>query len=204
MSVRPERTQHVVLHLGDNDEMVPARVDETSSDSLTLVLSAPPEVPVDGHAVVEYTTPRGVHRVSGDIEGEPSQTDSGILRLRRDGADFVLQRRNHVRVDAVVPAQVTINDPERGVARTTTLNVSGGGLLLTDPLKMRPNTIVDIELTLSPADPPVKARGKVVREADDDRKGVEILEISDADRQRLVRFVTEQERLALRLRGTQS
>ena len=200
MSPKPARAQHVVLHLPDADTEFQARVDTADDETMTLVLSAPPggvERLRDHHAVVEYTTPRGVFRLSGEIRGSGSEPD--VLRLQRDGHDDVIQRRDYVRVDAVMPLQVTITDPLRGAAHTTTLNVSAGGVLVQDPLGIPAGSAVHLELELVAGQPPVRAQGRVVREASEDEKGVQIESIAHEDRERLVRYVTERERIALRV-----
>jgi len=200
VSPRPPRAHHVVLHLPGADAEFQARVDDADDEVLTLVLTTPP-AGVDGlrdkPAVVEYTTPRGLFRLSGAISGKGEEP--GVLRVRRDGHDDVIQRRDFVRVEAVMPLQVTITDPLRGAAHTTTLNVSAGGVLVQDPLGIPAGSAVDLELELVPGQPPVRAQGRVVREAGEDAKGVQIESIAHADRERLVRYVTERERHALRV-----
>ena len=202
MTPKPARAQHVVLRLPDGSAELSARVDAADDDVVTLVLSTPPDDASvarlrDRPAVVEYTTPRGVHRLSGAIAG--TGDDPEVVQVRRDGQDDVIQRRDYVRVDAVMPLQVTITDPLRGAAHTTTLNVSAGGVLVMDPLGIPFGATVDLELELVPGTPPVRARGRVVREAARDEKGVQIDSIAHEDRERLVRYVTERERLALRV-----
>ncbi|HEX8101129.1 MAG TPA: PilZ domain-containing protein [Solirubrobacteraceae bacterium] len=202
MSPRPRRAQSVTIHFGDAAEgaELSARVDAADDDEMTLVLAQPPEGVDrmrDRPAVIEYKTPRGVYRLSGEIAGTGDGPE--VLRVRRDGHDDVIQRRDFVRVEASVPLRVTITDPVRGAARTTTLDLSGGGLLVSDPIGIPPGTEVDIELTLVPGEPPIVAAGRVVREVAHDAKGVQIEHISRGDRERLVRFVTERERMAMKL-----
>lgn len=195
----PRRAQHVVLHLPDGTTSLPARVDEADDEVLTLILTAPPGGPDalrDRSAIVEYTTPRGVHRVSGAIDrGDAPE----VVRVRRDGLGDVVQRRDFVRVDAAIPVAVTVTDPIRGAAHTTSLNVSAGGLLLSDPLGLPSGAAVAIEIELSPGSAPVLAHGRIVREVGEGAKGVRIELIARDDRERLVRFVVERERHALRI-----
>jgi len=196
----PRRAQSVVLRLPGADTELPARVDDVADDVVTLVLSQPPERGAaleDLHAVIEYTTPRGVHRLSGALArtGEAPE----VVQVRRDGRDAVVQRRDYVRVDAVMPVRLTITDPLRGAAHTTTLNISGGGLLFLDPLDLPHDAVIDIEVEVSPGSAPVHARGRIVREVGRDAKGVQIESIAKDDRERLIRYVTERERLALRI-----
>lgn len=201
MSPRPARAQTVVLRLPGADDDLAARVDQADDDVITLVLAVTPSASVDRlrdePAVVEYTTPRGVYRLSGQVAGQGESPE--IIRVRRDGQFDVTQRRDFVRVDAVMPLHVTITDPVRGVAQTTTLNVSGGGLLVHDPFGLPFGAQVDIELELAPGSAKIQARGTVVREAGPEAKGVQIDAIGADDRERLVRYVLERERMALRV-----
>ncbi len=195
----PARAQHVVLRLPPGDMELPAQVDDASDESVTLVLSALPSELVDqlrhSPAVVEYTTPLGVYRLSGEIAGVGD--DPEVVRLRRDGHDDVVQRRDYVRVDAVVPLQVTLPG---GAAKTTTLNVSGGGLLMQDPVGLEPGTRVDLNLELAHGSAPVRATARVIREVAPGETALQIVGIANEDRERLVRYVTERERMALRLK----
>jgi hypothetical protein len=82
---------------------------------------------------------------------------------------------------------------------TTTYNVSGGGILIGDPWGLPIGTDVRIELEVQAGAPRVRALGRVVREPSPDRKGVRIDDLSRDDEARLVRFVRERERAALRM-----
>lgn len=194
----PARAQHVVLRLPDGRAELPAKVDDASEESVTLVLSALPSEVVEqlrhSPAVIEYTTPLGMYRLSGEIAG--AGEDPEIVRLRRDGHDDFLQRRDFVRVDAVVPLQVSL--PGKA-AKTTTLNVSGGGLLVQDPLGLEPETRVELMLELAHGSPPVRATARVIREVAPGETALQIEGIAAEDRERLIRYVTERERLARRV-----
>ncbi|CAA9475438.1 MAG: hypothetical protein AVDCRST_MAG30-424 [uncultured Solirubrobacteraceae bacterium] len=197
----PTRAQHVLIRLPDGDSDLQARVDAADEDTLTLVLASPPE---DGdlrdrHAIVEYTTPLGVYRLSGELSTGPEDGEADVVHLRRDGHQDVVQRRDFKRVDAVMPIQVMLSEPVRGALKTTTLNISGGGLLVQDPLGLEPGTTVDITLDIARGTAPIRAIGRVVRAVAPDEKGIQIEGIAAEDRERLVRYVTERERLALRI-----
>lgn len=189
----PRRAQSVVLHLPGTD--LAARVEAADSDHLTLVLTAAPGELRDRTGVVEYTSPRGVHRLTGTIEPDGSPD---VVRVRRE-ADDVVQRRDFARVDAALPVTVTVSDPIRGAAHTTSLNVSAGGLLVADPLGLPAGAAVEVKLELSAGSAPVLARGRILHEVGDGAKGVQIEQIAREDRERLVRFVIERERLARRI-----
>lgn len=117
------------------------------------------------------------------------------LSARADG----LQRRSFFRVDALLVVHATVVEPgtpaaPEAAALTTTANVSGGGLLLQDPLGLPLGTVLDLDLELAPNEPPVWARGRVVREVPPHHRGVLIYAIAGSDRERLVQFVTARQR----------
>jgi PilZ domain len=186
--VTPARSQPVVIRLPDAPDL-PARVDAADAASVTLVLAVAPADRVDATtAVVEYLSPTGIHRIQGALA--PATGDPAVLRLARHGEE-VVQRRDWARVDAVVPVDV-------GPAATVTRNLSGGGALIHDPIGVPVGTRVRLRLHLDGA--AITAAGVVMRETTDGARGIALTDIADGDRERLVRFVTERQRAALRLR----
>lgn len=190
----PPRSQPVVVRLGAA-EALPARVDRAEADCLTLVLSVPGRPRDAEPAVVEYVTPTGIHRIAGQLSSQSG--DPSVVHLHRD-AHEVVQRREWARVEAVVPVDVRFEDPSLQLAATVTLNLSGGGALIRDPVGVPLGTPVWLEVHLDSE--PIRAQGTVVRKTSDGAKGVQIEAIADADRERIVRFVTERQRSHLRLR----
>ncbi len=173
-----------------------AIVDEDAGAALTLVAAVAPDEPYAGrHAIVEFTSARGVHRLEGVLDSDAGRP--GLLRLAREGAE-VVQRRGWVRVDAVLPLLLRA---EAGVAHTATLNLSAGGTLAADPLSLAVGTPVAFEVILGE---PVPGRGVVAaRRPGRDREliGIRFDVMADADRERLARFAMERQRLELRVRS---
>lgn len=194
----PGRAEHVVLRLPASGDALPARMGDPDGELLTLVLTAaaaPPALAGDA-GLIEYTTARGVHRVAAEIVG-PDAAAPEVVRVRAGGPEQVVQRRDFARVDAFLAVRAKVAGGVQGIARTTTLNVSAGGVLLQDPFGLPPGAVLELDLELDPPGAPVHARGRVVREVSPDVKGVLIDTIASADRERLVRYVTARERLAL-------
>jgi hypothetical protein len=193
--VIPDRAQPVVIRLPGAPELT-ARVDAADRAGVTLVLAVPPEGALrDTSAVIEYHSPTGVHRITGALASD--RRDPAVLRLRRDDEQTV-QRREWARVDAVVPVDVRFEDHAAGLAATVTLNVSGGGALIRDPVGLAIGTAVRLELRLGGV--PIAATGRVVRAEADEVKGVVLDAIGFADREQIVRFVTDRQRMAMRIR----
>ena len=86
----------------------------------------------DQPAMVELTTARGVRQMHGLVDPDAGHPE--VLHVRRTGQEDVIQRRDWVRVEAVVPIKVLITEANGKAFETTTVNLSGGGLLLRDPV----------------------------------------------------------------------
>jgi hypothetical protein len=194
------RTQHVVIWLPDQDGL-PATVEADDDRTLTLALAVRPDRPMsryrDQEATVELTTARGVRRMVGVIDPDAGHPE--VLHLRRTGQEDVIQRRDWVRVEAVVPVKVVITEPGGRAFETTTVNLSGGGLLLRDPVGLELGTVIAIDIVPDPDAPPIPVVARVVREAAADLKGVGIEHIEEDDERRLIRFVAARERAAMRI-----
>jgi hypothetical protein len=178
---------------------LPATVEAVEPGALRLVLSVPDSRVrrlAGSEATVEVTTGRGIARYVGLLEVGGAQGE--LVRIALMGDAERIQRREWARVETVVKVRLRgIDEPLDGV--TNTVNVSGGGLLVADPWNMPIGIDVRIELEVEPGAAPVRALGRIVREPGPNRKGVRIVDIGRDDEARLVRFVRERERAALRL-----
>lgn len=193
---QPELHQHVIVYLPELGH-VPAFVEESSDNRLTVVLSTKPDRPLRAKKVtVEYTSRRGVHRLTGNLHRTADSSE--VLRLE-PGESELIQRRDFVRVDAAMTVTIVVADPSTRELRTTSLNISGGGLLVADPHGIEPGAPLDLELTVGEGEPPVRAHGRIVRQTEKGDKGIQIDGIAEPDRDRLVRFVMERERQARRM-----
>ena len=184
-----------LMHVG----ALPATVEAAEPGALLVVLAvadARVRRLAGTEVSVEATTGRGIQRFAGVLELDPARAER--LRVVLSGESERIQRREWARVDAVVPVHLHgLDEPIAG--ETTTLNVSGGGILVNDRWSMPLGIDVRIELQVEPGAPPIRALGRVVRDVGKDRKGVRIVDIARDDEERLVRFIRERERAALRL-----
>jgi c-di-GMP-binding flagellar brake protein YcgR len=190
-----EQGQTVLLRLGAG-AAIAARVDTVDVDMAVLVLLTPPlRPPVAGQpAELEGTSKRGVVRFDVTIKDVDGR---GTVRVapRADGAATV-QRRDFVRVDAVVPVVVRDGGPDGPAHEAMTLNVSGGGLLLTGVSGLQEGDSAFVAIDLEDGSPPVEALVTVVRIAERNSRAVRIASISARDEQRIVRFAFARERQA--------
>ena len=179
---------------------LPATVEACGAGTVTVALAVPDSRigRLDGaDATVESTTERGIQRFHGRV----------VLRGRTDVFEVVLggeaeriQRREWARVAVVIPVNVEPVDAPGVVAgETSSLNLSGGGVLIRDPWRLPMGIDVRLELKVDPDQPPVHALARVVRDGGPERKGLRFEDLSTQDSERLMRFVREKERAALRI-----
>ena len=107
------------------------------------------------------------------------------------------QQREYVRAPASRPVHMTLAD--RSVSFDTySIDLSGGGLLLAGPCALSLGERICFSLTAVEDRPAISGTGSVLRIGPGGECAIEIEQISDGDRRRLVRFVFECQRLERR------
>ena len=194
-----EEGQHVQLLMGDL-EAVDARIEELSDSQAVVGLFKEPEPSLEQigeiEGAIEAPGPRGLARLVGTMKQHGRQVDAVILKF--DQGPEVIQRRQFVRIDATTTVTVTREDGT--THKTFTLNLSGAGLLLGGPEELEVDEQIKLDIDVAEEDPPIHARGRVVRETVEHHKGIRIEMIEEGDRERLIHFVFEKQRLAPRVR----
>jgi hypothetical protein len=194
-----EEGQHVVLKIGDLAGME-ARVEELTEDHAVIGLFKAPEPSLaeigEIEAVIESTSARGLARLIGTLKQHEGQEDAALLTF--DKGPEVIQRRQFVRIETTTP--VTIAREDGTTVRSHTLNLSGAGLLLGGPADLQMEEPIKIDIEVGEGELPIHARGRVVRETAEGYKGVRIEMIEEGDRERLIHFIFERQRLAPRVR----
>lgn len=118
------------------------------------------------------------------------------------------QRRNFVRINARIPLEyylVCENLAERIAGhQATTLDISGGGVLIKTDQKLDPGAELEITFGI-PGKGKVFAIGKVIRCCPDSnqqkfRVGIQFTLIEKKDREKIIRYIFEQQRM-LRKKG---
>jgi hypothetical protein len=191
-----EQVSVVLPHVGG----LPATVETVSAAAVTVVLAVPDDRVrrLDGQlAAIEKTSGRGIQRFNGTLSvGGPA---GELLTITVEGEAERVQRRNFVRVSAVLPINVISLEKGVSAGKTTTVNVSGSGVLITDKWRLPLGVDVRIELQLEADGPPLRALGRVVRFASETEKGIRIEDMARTDEDRLIKFIRERERAELRL-----
>ena len=175
-------------------EQVPVRVFERGDQLvLVLMLEAGEELQPDSSEPLslEYISTQGLIRFSGEatLEGRD------LVRFRVAAEPEVVQRREFVRVDAVQPVVLAIGHHGEQIS-THAIDVSGGGMLLTGP-DLPLDSSVRFSLHLGANLAPIEGRAHVVRNDEQGRRALVFDDVSSADRQRLIHFIFECQRVAL-------
>jgi PilZ domain-containing protein len=167
-------------------EQLPVRAFERGQD-VVLVVLVNLEEPPDGDrlepADLEYTSVRGVIKLRGEAVFE----DRSLIRFHTHGDAKVMQRRSYVRVHT--PTAVTVDSVELEELRAHTVDLSGGGMLLTGADDLAPGETVNFTIALGLNEPAIEGVGRVVRIQADGKRALTFEQIDETDRQRLIRFV---------------
>jgi hypothetical protein len=191
--------QHVMLLIGDLPA-IEARVEQLDDRYAIVGLFKAPEPSLEQigeiEGVIEATSARGLARLVGTLRQHEGQPDA--VRLTFDEGPEVIQRRQFVRIETTTPVTITREDGAK--VKTHTLNLSGAGLLLGGPDDLQMDETIKVDIDVGQGEVPIHARGRVVRETREHHMGVRIEMIEEGDRERLIHFVFERQRLAPRVR----
>jgi c-di-GMP-binding flagellar brake protein YcgR len=179
---------------------LPATVEAASGDRLLVTLAvADSRVQRLGgtEVAVESTTERGIQRFTGTLVLHQRPE---LLEIAVAGEAERIQRREWARVGATVPIRVkAVGDSIETEGETSTLNISGGGVLIKDVWRLPLGLDVRIEIVIDPDQPPVHALARVIRDVGTEQKGLRFEDLAREDSERLMKFVRERERAALRI-----
>lgn len=201
MSILPEQNATVLPHPAGHrgtlwtaagDEL-PVQTYEHAEEVVLVVLTEIEHPPIgsESDATLEYTSVRGIIR----LHGEAVFQGASLVRFRAEGAPEVIQRRQFVRVHA--SPDVTVDSPPlQAPRRTQTVDISGGGMLLSNACHLSLGDIIRFEVRFGPDEPPAEGMARVVRIAAGGRRGLRFETIDEDDRQRLIRYVFELMRVA--------
>jgi hypothetical protein len=197
MSRLPQTEAEVTLAV-PRRERVPARVARTGEGWVDLLLQATPSTPPSlmgqGGLFVEFVNDEGLCRLVGrkgigrDREPAGGWGVNDVMRLDHDGSVQLLQARAFIRAEVIT--EVTLRHLFTGERqKTSTLDLSGGGALLTGVAGAREGDSFDFEIEMPELEPPIAGRLRMVRFTGAMHAGVQFTEISQSDQGRLVRHV---------------
>ena len=179
---------------------VPVSISYHGEDVLLVVLDGVEELVAGplSMLLLESAGARGIVRTPGAAE----LVEANLLRFVLESSIELVQRREFVRV---VAAKRLVLEDEDGelVAEGLTVDISGGGMLAQLPRSadVPHNTTLffALYLGLTDYDDQVNGTVQVVRQNDENQVALEFEHISHRDQERLIRFVFERQRVALRV-----
>lgn len=152
----------------------------------------------DDEATLLFSGGAGVAELKGALRRDGF--GSSTVRFEFEATQQGIQRRRHVRVDAELPVLLRFTRPDASLVKTSTLNVSGGGMEIVDKIGLPLGALVKIELRLPGDAMPVPVTGRIVRRARVNTKGVQIERMLASDQERLIKFIFTRQRLEARAR----
>jgi len=168
------------------------------ADHATAMLLVRPLHPLDdavgSDVQIDMPTNRGLLHLGAQVVQAP---DSELLELDLTGESQLVQRRGFVRVDAFLEVVVTPEGAQEPIPAAV-VNISGSGAVVSRLANTKIGDIAHLELRLAPLDPPLEIEARVVRAFDEQFRAVHFELIEEADRERIVRFVFERQRLERR------
>ena len=197
MTARAQHGSIEVPEVGSIPALVELDAERATAMLLVHPLRALDDV-VGAQVGIDVTTNRGLLHVDARVAGVGA---GDVLELEGAGDREVIQRRDYARVDAVLEAAVAPPGAAEKLAAVV-VNISGSGAVVSRLDDLAPGDPVEIELQLAPGEPPITICGRVVREMNDQLRAIHFEELTRSDRERIVHFVFERQRLELqRLKG---
>jgi hypothetical protein len=199
---KPRHTKHATTgHLFAQDGFsVPVSITHHGEDLLLVIMDRAGEFvagPLDV-LTLESCGARGIVRTPGSAE----LIEANLLRFRLEETPELVQRREFVRVTAA--KRIILEDEEGKVlANALTVDISGGGLLVRIPrsagLPADESIYFVLYLGVTDYEDQVTGTLRVVRHKQDNQVALAFEHISRRDQERLIRFVFERQRVALRI-----
>ena len=197
----PEQGQQVFV-ISPTGAGIAARVAECDAQRTMLSFaeneSDPVSVLAGGNVAIQYTNRRGVCRIDGAAHRAKVPA---VLRVDHTSKIQLIQRREFVRIDAMVPVSYKPIGVTGWTAETTTINVSGGGFMISGREGLRIDQIMEFTLLLdgdSKEAGTLEVVGRVARETPGGL-GIEITQIDERERERLIRWVFARERMGMQI-----
>jgi PilZ domain len=175
-----------------DDQLLLVPVETNKAPSPELDTASPPELD-SGPVLFEARCARGLVRLRGTAE----RLESGVIRFRLVGLPEVLQRRRFVRVRA--PQRVRLESGFGDRLDTWSVNLSGGGMLVTGADQLEMGARFRFEVELQPERPSIVGWGRVVRADESGNRAIEFEEISRDERERLIHFLFDRQRAVLQM-----
>lgn len=119
-----------------------------------------------------------------------------VLDLEIAGERLV-QRRGFARVDAILEVTVAPGPDGAERLRAAIVNISGSGAVVSRLDGLEPGDAVELSFAVAAGEPPIEVGARVVRVVDGNLRAVHFERVQQADRERIIHFIFERQRLEL-------
>ncbi len=209
-----QRHQAATLILGTGAQPWRARVEDVEEKRFAVKLSMTGQM---GHPVLPRTgEPLRVILTAEDalyeFESKVVGQQSGWIYLESPKRPRRIQRRQYAREACLLPVHFRIFDappPFRGptppLLDGTAVNISAGGILLVSPMNAAIGDLIDLRVELDRGWAPLEVNGVVLSVAHlslprkEARHHVKFVDLSEAFRDQLIRYVIDRQRRARRV-----
>jgi hypothetical protein len=178
---------------------IPARVIEAQAGTLLVAITVPIDPLSNAQLqalLIEFQGPSGrVHLTGTASIADPSDPD--VLRIDDPREIDTVQEREYVRIRSARPALV-FGGPEMIQINSHTVDISGGGFLLSGADALSVSDRVHFQLDLPEGELPITGSGRVVRIDPHGHRGIVFDDIKELDRRRLIRYIFDCQRIELR------
>jgi c-di-GMP-binding flagellar brake protein YcgR len=178
------------------------RVDEVGADTVTLSLdpgqSGTMAVLASNDVSLVFASARGLHRLTGSVRRSPLR--AGCLSFEPNSQGRLVQRRQHVRIDAVLDVTLFLRSRGGESTHTSTRDISGGGMAVADGHHLSVGEQVGASLDLGDGSNPVFMTCRIVRRDDSRTVSLQIDRIATPERERMIQYIFMRQRMALRIR----
>ena len=199
---KPRHTKHGTRGrlIAQDGVSVPVSITHLGDDLLLVILEGAGDFiagPLD-LLTLESSGARGIVRTPGSVE----LIEANLLRFTLEETPELVQRREFVRVTA---AKRVVLENEGGdvLADALTVDISGGGLLVRLPRRARlpadESMYFVLYLGVTDYEDQVTGTVRIVRYKEDHQVALGFEHISRRNQERLIRFVFERQRIALKL-----
>jgi c-di-GMP-binding flagellar brake protein YcgR len=191
----------LVLTLDDVEGDLHSRVEDQLEDG-TLVIAQPSGEGTGQFAVATGRELKMEWRIRSGIARQDATVvrhlDRGIASLvvKPFGEGTVIQRRDYARVDVLLPVYIETHLGQEG--RGTTLDLSGGGMRAVVPFELSDGQTIDVGIVLATGEDEIRCRAHTIRKVADETYAFGFSEITEKDRERVIRFVFARQQSLLR------
>jgi c-di-GMP-binding flagellar brake protein YcgR len=187
----------VTLKLPEVEDELHSRVEDLMDDGSILIAEPSEDVHLStgSNVRIEWRLRTGIARQNATVVKHVDNGISSIL-IKPQDEPTVIQRRDYIRIDVLLSVFIETHRGEE--ARCSTVDVSGGGMRAIVPFELDDNQRVDVGIVLPEDEREVRCKARTIRKVAESTYAFDFVEIPEADRERLIKFVFARQQSLLR------